>query len=173
MIFEELEFKGVFKIDLEKIEDDRGFFARSWDFKIFKEKGLNEKLIQCNISFNHKKGTLRGIHYQLHPYAEAKLVRCTRGKVFEVLVDLRKNSDTYSQWLGIELTDDHKMIYIPEGFGLGMQTLVDDTELFYQMSGEYAPDYARGIKWDDPKLKINWPINPSVISERDSNFEYM
>jgi len=173
MIFEELEFEGVFKIDLEKIEDDRGFFARSWDFKIFKEKGLNEKLMQCNISFNHKKGTLRGIHYQLHPYAEAKLVRCTRGKVFEVLVDLRKNSDTYSQWLGIELTDDHKMIYIPEGFGLGMQTLVDDTELFYQMSGEYAPDYARGIKWDDPKLKINWPINPSVISERDSNFEYM
>lgn len=174
MIFRHLVFDGVYLIELEKIEDDRGFFARAWDKKLFEENNLNPNLEQCNISFNKKKGTIRGLHYQKYPFEEAKTVRCTKGQVFEVMVDLRKNSKTYLKWHGERLSeDDYKILFIPEGFALGFQTLEENTELFYQMSKKYAPDSARGIKWDDPKLKIEWPMNPTVISERDNCFEYM
>jgi len=174
MIFKKLNIDGVYSIELEKIEDSRGFFARSWDKMEFEKNGLNSNLVQCNISFNKSKGTIRGIHYQDSPYEEAKLVRCVKGKVFEVFVDLRKNSKTYMDWGTIEL-DSEKLIclYVPEGVGLGFQTLVDDSELFYQMTQEYVPTSARGIRWNDPKLKITWPLKLTVISERDASFNYL
>jgi len=171
MNFIELEFKGSYIVEPKKIEDERGFFARSWDKKIFEEKGLNSNLVQCNISFNKKKGTLRGIHYQIHPYAEAKLIRCTRGRVFEVLIDLRKTSKTFKKWIGIELnSNNHTMLYVPEGFALGMQTLEDNTELFYQMSQVYMPQYAKGIRWDDRTFNISWPEKITVISKKDLSY---
>ena len=123
-----------------------------------------------NISFNRKKGTTRGLHYQIAPYEEAKLVRCTQGKVFEVIIDLRKNSETFLQWESIELdSKNHEMLFVPEGFALGLQTLEDDSEVCYQMSQFYKPEYSRGIKWNDKTLNISWPLNPTVISEKDSN----
>jgi dTDP-4-dehydrorhamnose 3,5-epimerase len=168
MIFKELEFKGVFKIDLEKIGDNRGYFSRSWDKKEFEVHGLNSKLVQCNISFNKIKGTIRGLHFQKKPHEEAKFVRCVKGKVYEVFVDLRKNSKTFLKWGGIEL--DSKgltCLYVPEGFALGFQTLENDTELSYQMSEWYKPEFSQGIVWDDKKLGIKWPITMSIISEKD------
>ena len=168
MIFEELEFKGVFKIDLEKIEDSRGFFSRSWDQKEFEKHGLNSQLVQCNISFNKIRGTIRGLHFQKKPYEEAKFVQCIKGKVYEVFVDLRKNSETFLKWSGIEL-DSKKLtcIYVPEGFALGFQTLEDNTELSYQMSEWYKPEYSKGIIWNDKELRIKWPITMSIMSEKD------
>jgi len=168
MIFRELDFDGVYIIDLEKIVDNRGFFARAWDEKRFQGKGLDSNLVQCNISFNKKKGTVRGLHYQGSPYEEAKFVRCVKGKVYEVFVDLRKDSKTFLKWDGIEL-DSEKLtcLYVPEGFALGFQTLEDNTELFYQMSQFYKPDYSRGIIWNDKNLKIKWPIKMTIISEKD------
>lgn len=172
MIFSEIKLNGAFLIELEKSEDERGFFARAWDKKIFADYNLNSNLVQCNVSFNKKQGTIRGMHYQLPPYAEAKLVRCTKGSVFEVLVDLRKNSNTYKQWYGIKLnSDDYKMIYVPEGLALGFQTLQDNTELFYQMSQFYMPEFARGFRWNDPTFKISWPLAVTTISKKDSSFE--
>jgi dTDP-4-dehydrorhamnose 3,5-epimerase len=168
MIFEELEFEGVFKIDLEKIEDNRGFFSRSWDKKEFEEHGLNSQLVQCNISFNKIRGTIRGLHFQKKPHEEAKLVRCVKGKAYEVFVDLRKNSETFLKWGQIEL--DSKgltCIYVPEGFALGFQTLEDNTELLYQMSEWYKPKLSKGIIWNDKELGIKWPITMSTISEKD------
>ena len=173
MIFEELKLKGVFKIQLEKIEDERGFFSRCWDKNEFEKYGLNSKIIQCNISFNEKKGTLRGLHYQSKPYEEAKLIHCTRGKIYEVILDLRKESKTYKQWESIELSQsDYNLLYVPEGFALGFQTLEDNTELFYQMSEKYVPESARGINYKDPKFHINWPLEVQTISKRDSSFEF-
>lgn len=168
MIFRQLEFDGIYIIELEKIEDNRGFFVRSWDRKKFQEKGLNPNLVQCNISFNKIKGTVRGLHFQNSPYEEAKFVRCVKGKVFEVFVDLRKNSKTFLKWSGIEL-DSEKLtcLYIPEGFALGFQTLENNTELFYQMSQWYKPEHSHGIIWNDIDLGIKWPIKMSVISEKD------
>jgi dTDP-4-dehydrorhamnose 3,5-epimerase len=170
--FTELKLSGSYIIDMEKIPDERGFFARTWDSNLFKEKGLISNFVQCNISFNYKKGTLRGLHYQEPPYGEAKFVRCTKGRVFEVMVDLRKNSHTYLHWDGHELnSNDGKMLYVPENFALGFQALEDNTELFYQMSRSYVPEFSRGLKWNDPKLKIEWPLEPTVISNKDSCFE--
>ncbi len=170
MIFTGIKLKGSFIIEPEKIIDERGFFARAWDKKIFEQLGLNPKIIQCNISFNKVKGTIRGMHYQAAPYEEAKLVRCTKGKAFEVMLDLRSYSNTYKQWLGVELSDEnHKMLYVPEGFALGFQILEDNTELFYQMSQVYMPEFGRGIRWDDPTIKISWPLKPTVISKKDSS----
>ena len=166
----ETKLKGSFIIEPEKLIDERGFFARTWDKKIFEELGLNPKIIQCNVSFNKVKGTIRGMHYQADPYEEVKLVRCTKGKAFEVMVDLRSHSSTYKQWLGVELSDEnYKMIYVPEGFALGFQVLEDNTELFYQMSQSYMLEYSRGIRWDDPTIKISWPLKPTVISKKDSS----
>lgn len=168
MIFTETKLRGSFVIEPEKIIDKRGFFARIWDKEIFEKHGLNPRILQSNISFNKKKGTIRGMHYQTTPYEEAKLVRCTKGKAFEVILDLRSSSKTYMQWLGIELsTKNYKMIYVPEGFALGFQTLEDNTELFYQMSEVYMPEFGRGIRWDDPVINISWPLKPTVISKKD------
>ncbi len=168
MIFKELEFEGVFKIELEKMEDNRGFFARSWDKKEFEKIGLNSQLVQCNISFNKIKGTIRGLHFQKKPHEEAKFVRCVKGKVYEVFVDLRKNSKTFLKWGGIELDSEGlTCLYVPEGFALGFQTLEDNTELLYQMSEWYKPEFSEGIIWDDKELGIKWPITMSKISEKD------
>ena len=173
MIFEELKLKGIFKIQLEKIEDERGFFSRCWDKNEFEKRGLNTKIIQCNISFNKNKGTLRGLHYQSKPYEEAKLIHCTRGKIYEVILDLRKESKTYKQWESIELSQsDYNLLYVPEGFALGFQTLEDNTELLYQMSEKYVPESARGINYKDPKFDIKWPLEVKTISQRDSSFEF-
>lgn len=171
MLFSETKLAGTFIIDFELHEDERGFFARAWCEEEFKEHGLNPRLVQCNVSFNRKLGTLRGMHYQVVPYAEAKLVRCTRGAIYDVVIDLRPNSLTYKQWLNLELTEDnHRAIFIPEGLAHGFQTLRDDSEVFYQMSESYHPEWARGIRWNDPIFKIKWPIHPPIISERDQNF---
>lgn len=172
MKFIETDLKGAFTIELDKISDERGFFARCWDEEIFRSRNLNSKIVHCNISFNKKRGTLRGIHYQTRPYQEVKLVRCTKGRSYEVLLDLRPKSKTYKQWCTVELCqDDYKLLYVPEGFGLGMQTLENNTELFYLMSEKYMPEYTRGIRYDDPSFKIKWPLKISVISEKDSSFK--
>ena len=174
MIFNETKLKGSYIIDVEKINDNRGFFARSWDKNIFEQKGLNSNLTQCNISFNKKKGTLRGMHYQEHPYQETKLVRCTRGSVYEVMIDLRKDSKTFKQWESVELhSDEHKMLYVPEEFALGFQTLEDNTELFYHMSQFYKPEYSKGLKYDDPSLKILWPLRITVVSQKDKSWKFI
>ena len=172
MKFIETKLKGSFVIELEKNIDIRGFFARSWDADIFEEHGINPKIVQCNISFNKKKGTLRGLHYQVQPYEEAKLVRCTRGRIFEIFIDLRPESSTFKQWESIELTDDnYKMLYVPEGFALGFQTLENNSELFYQMSQKYVPEASRGIRWDDPRFDIKWPLKITTISEKDKSWK--
>ncbi|MDQ7788253.1 MAG: dTDP-4-dehydrorhamnose 3,5-epimerase [Thermodesulfovibrionales bacterium] len=177
MNFTETQLKGVYIIELEKFEDDRGFFARTFCRREFESHGLNPNVVQCNISYNKKKGTLRGMHYQAGPYKEAKLVSCIRGAIYDVLIDLRSDSPTYRQWLSVELTArcsplaaHYKMLYISEGFAHGFLTLMDDTEVFYQMSEFYIPEYARGIRWNDPLFHITWPIDVAVISEKDKTF---
>ncbi len=171
MIFTETKLKGAFIIDIEPREDERGFFARSWCEDEFKQRRLNPRLVQCNISFNLKNGTLRGMHYQIAPFAEAKVVRCTMGAIYDVIIDLRHNSTTFNQWFAVELTaENHRAVYVPEDFAHGFQTLMDNTEVFYQMSEFYHPEYARGARWDDPAFGIMWPIFDAIISEKDSNF---
>jgi dTDP-4-dehydrorhamnose 3,5-epimerase len=168
MVFSETRLRGAYVIDLERREDARGFFARSWDTHEFSVRGLNSRVVQCSVSFNARRGTLRGMHYQAKPYEEAKLVRCTRGAAYDVIVDLRADSPTHLQWEAIELTEgNHRMIYVPEGFAHGFQTLEDATELFYQMSQVYHPETARGVRWDDPAFGIRWPAGERIISERD------
>ena len=170
--FFETKLNGAYIIKLEKLEDERGFFARSWDKQIFENKGLDGNLLQSNISFNKKKGTIRGMHYQVKPYEEAKLVQCTKGKVFEVIIDLRKDSSTYKKWDSVELSqENYNLLYVPKGLALGFQTLQDNTELFYQMYQIYKPEYARGIRYDDPIFNIDWPEKPSIISKRDLSFK--
>ena len=174
MIFTETKLKGAFIIELEKLEDERGFFARTWDQKQFEECGLNSKLVQCDISFSKKKGTLRGLHYQIAPYEEAKLVRCTRGKIFDVVIDLRHESKTFKEWIGVELSvENYKILYVPEGLAHGFETLQDNTEVSYQMSEVYMPEYAKGVRWDDPLFKINWPLNMPIISKKDLSYEFL
>ena len=171
MIFLETILKGVYVIELEKIEDVRGFFARSWCEKEFENQGLNSKLVQCNISFNEKKGTIRGMHYQDKPYEEVKLVRCTKGAIYDVIIDLRENSTTFKQWISIQLTEgNRKMLYIPEGFAHGFQTLEDNTEVFYQMSEFFNPDASKGYRWNDKSFLIDWPIENKIISFKDNNY---
>ena len=171
MIFTETTLKGAFLIDPERREDERGFFARTWCQREFESHGVREQWVQCNISFNRKKGTLRGLHYQTPPYEEAKLIRCTRGAVYDVIIDLRPDSPTFTRWVAVDLTaDDRRMLYIPEGFAHGFQTLTDDAEIFYQMSQFYAPAYASGVRWDDPALSIAWPADERTISARDRSY---
>ena len=168
MIFRETLLKEAYVIELEAIEDERGFFARSWCSKEFERYGLNPHLVQCNISYNKKKGTLRGMHFQAAPHEEAKLVRCTRGAIYDVILDLRVESATYKKWISVELTaDNRKMLYVPEGFAHGFQTLEDDSEVFYQMSTFYHPDSAKGVRWNDPEFGIEWPDRAPIISDRD------
>ncbi len=172
MIFTETKLKGSYIIELEKLEDERGFFSRSWDRNEFEEMGLDPNLVQCSISFNSKKGILRGIHYQKEPFEEAKLVRCTKGEIFDVIVDLREESPSKNDWFGIELSEkNHKMIYVPKGFAHGFQTLEDNSEVFYQMTQEYNDKYATGRKWNSGDFKISWPILPPILSKKDSSWE--
>ena len=171
MIFTETKLKGAFIIELQRLEDERGFFARSWCQREFEAHGLNPRLVQCNISFNSKKGTLRGMHYQVKSFEEAKLIRCTMGSIYDVIVDLRPDSPSFRQYVGIVLTpDNRKMLYVPEGFAHGFLTLEDNTEVFYQMSEFYMPEYARGIRWNDSAFGIHWPIHAEIISERDQSY---
>jgi len=171
MRFYETQLSGLFEIHLEPKSDERGFFARSWCEKEFEKHGLNSRILQCNVSFNMRKGTLRGMHFQDEPHAEAKLIRCTRGAIYDVAIDLRCDSKTSKQWVGIELTaENRKMLYIPEGFAHGFLTLEDHTEIFYQMSEFYYPELARGVRWNDPTFNIRWPEEVAVISERDRTY---
>lgn len=175
MIFRETKLHGAFLIEPERLEDDRGFFARTFCQREFAEHGLNGRFVQCNVSFNKKKGTLRGMHYQAEPHAEVKLVRCVRGAVYDVIIDLRPESPTFKQWFATELSGSNRlMIYIPEGLAHGFLTLEDDTELFYQMSEFHDPKAARGVRWDDPAFGVQWPGTPAVVSPKDrsyTNFE--
>jgi dTDP-4-dehydrorhamnose 3,5-epimerase len=171
MTFHETKLQGVFEIRIEPLRDERGFFARSWCQTEFKAHGLNPALVQCNISFNGRKGTLRGMHYQLAPYAEAKLIRCTRGAIYDVIVDLRRESPTFKQWVSVVLTAEKRnMAYVPEDCAHGFLTLEDDTEVLYQMSQFFSAESARGARWDDPAFQIAWPHEIAVISERDKNY---
>mgnify|MGYP001263989547 CR=1 FL=1 len=164
--------KGLYVIELERPEmDERGFFTRIWDKKIFEDKGLNSDLVQISFSFNKTRGTIRGMHFQKKPFAEVKLVRCTRGKIFDVIIDLRAKSNTFMKWISVELNSDNlKMLYIPEGFAHGFQTLEDNTEVSYQMTQYYMPEFAEGIRWDDTQFNIDWPIKFPILSEKDKKY---
>ncbi len=168
MIFIETPLKGAFLVELERLEDERGFFARSWCQKEFEAHGLNPRIVQCNVSFNRRKGTLRGMHYQLPPFEEAKLVRCTAGAIDDVIIDLRRESPTFKQHARATLSrDNHRMLYVPEGFAHGFQTLEDESEVFYQMSQIYSPEHARGVRYDDAAFAIPWTIPNPILNDRD------
>jgi dTDP-4-dehydrorhamnose 3,5-epimerase len=172
MIFKETKLKGAFVVEMESIRDNRGFFARAWCQREFEARGLITGFVQANLTFSPQKGTLRGLHYQIAPHQEIKLVRCTRGAIYDVIIDLRPESPTCRHWLGTELTaDNHAMTYIPGGFAHGYQILMDDTEVFYQVAQFYAPEYERGIRWNDPAFGIEWPIaSPLILSEKDKRW---
>lgn len=172
MKFLETPLAGAYLIELEPITDERGFFARSWCQQTFARQGLNSGLVQCNLSFNHRAGTLRGMHFQRPPHAEDKLVRCSQGAIFDVIVDLRKDSPTYRQWYGTELSArNRRQLYIPKGFAHGYQTLHDETEVCYQVTAYYQPDSEGGLRYDEPTLDIRWPLPVSMISDKDQNWE--
>ena len=169
-IFRETELRGAFVIHPEKLEDARGFFGRVFCKKEFEAHGLNPRFVQCNVAFNKKKGTLRGMHYQDPPFEETKLVRCTRGAVYDVIVDLRPASHTFKRWTSAELTsEDYRILYVPKGFAHGYQTLVDDTEVFYQVSEFYHPECERVLRWDDPEIAVQWPLRDKIMSNKDRN----
>jgi dTDP-4-dehydrorhamnose 3,5-epimerase len=169
MKFVETKLKGAFVIELDMHSDDRGFFARSFCKHEFAQFGLNNSIIQINNSLSKYKGTLRGMHYQLFPKQEDKIVRCIKGAIYDVIIDMRKESETFSEWFGIELSEaNRKSLYVPKGFAHGNISLVDNSELFYLTTEYYSPDFERGIRWDDPKFNIKWPIVPVEISEKDS-----
>ncbi|MGX5687499.1 dTDP-4-dehydrorhamnose 3,5-epimerase [Arcticibacter tournemirensis] len=169
MIFTETKLKGSFVINIKPIEDNRGFFARSFCRREFEEYKLKTNVVQTNLSFNKEKGTLRGLHTQFSPFEETKLVRCTRGSIYDVIVDLRSDSDTFRQWIGVELSaNDYRMLYVPEGFAHGFITLKDNTDVTYQVTQYYTPGAERGYRWDDPAFDIEWPIEPKIISDKDN-----
>lgn len=171
MIFTPTALAGVWIIDPEPIADERGMFARTWCAREFAEHGLNAQIAQCNVSFNHRRGTVRGMHYQLAPHQEAKLVRCTAGAIFDVALDVRPGSPTWGQHVGVTLrAGERRMLYIPEGCAHGFQTLEDNSEIFYQMSEFYAPELGRGARWDDPAFSIVWPAPVTMINERDRSY---
>jgi dTDP-4-dehydrorhamnose 3,5-epimerase len=172
MKFLETKLKDAFVIELDRLEDERGFFARSWSQREFAEHKLNSLCVECNVSFNEKKGTLRGMHFQSEPNRQAKLVRCTRGKIYDVIIDLRQTSPTFKQWLGVELTvENHLMLYVPEGFAHGFQTLEDNCEVLYQMSTYYAPESSNGVRWNDPAFNIQWPAAAErIMNGRDQEY---
>jgi len=161
--FTHLDLPGVFLIHLEPTTDSRGSFTRTYCQHEFKKHGIHKHFTQSNLSYNRKKGTLRGLHYQTSPYEEAKLIRCTKGKIFDVIVDLKTH-----KWISLELQND--MLYIPEGYAHGFQTLEDNTEVFYQMTAPYSQNHAQGLAWNDPKLSIEWPLKNPIISERDQQW---
>jgi dTDP-4-dehydrorhamnose 3,5-epimerase len=170
VLFTETELDGAYIVDLEPREDDRGFFARAWCANEFAEHGLSTELVQSNLAFNRRQGTLRGMHFQREPHAEVKLVRCTRGAVYDAIIDLRSGSQTYMRWIGIELTDENRRaLYVPKGFAHGYQTLVDDTEIFYQVSEFYSPEFEDGVRWNDPAFGIRWPDPATpLLSSKDA-----
>ncbi len=171
MIFTKTKFHEAFIIEPEPLEDERGFFARSFCEKEFEKHGLNPRIVQCSISFNKKKGTLRGIHYQVFPHQEAKLVSCIRGAIYDIIIDLRPDSPTFKHWLAVELTaDNHRMLYVPEGVAHGFQTLVDNTEVLYQMFEFYYPECERGVRWNDPAIGIQWPFENCIVSPKDQQY---
>lgn len=168
MIFTETKLKGAFVLDIKKLEDERGFFGRSWCANEMKDHGLNANICQANTSLSKQKGTLRGMHYQLDPYQETKLIRCTHGSIYDVIIDLRPDSPTYKDWFGIELSrDNYKMLYVPEDFAHGFVTLEDDVEVTYLVTQFYTPGAEAGIRWNDPGFNIKWPLTPEVISDKD------
>jgi dTDP-4-dehydrorhamnose 3,5-epimerase len=170
MRFEQTPLSGVWVIDVDRLTDERGWFARTFDAAEFAARGLRPDVVQCNASFNACRATLRGLHYQAAPHGETKVVRCVRGRVFDVAVDLRPSSATYCRWYGVELSaGNQRMLYIPDGFAHGFQTLTDDSELLYMMGTEYVPGAGRGVRWNDPAFAIDWPVvaGERTISERD------
>jgi len=172
MKFQETELNGAYLIELERNEDERGFFTRVWDKKLYEEKGLNSELSQISFSYSKKRGTLRGMHFQKKPFEETKLVRCTKGKIFDVIIDLQPESSTYKKWLSIELSADNlQALYIPEGFAHGFQTLEDSCEVCYHMSNWFSPEHARGIRYDDEEFNIEWPIDNPIISKKDLSYK--
>jgi dTDP-4-dehydrorhamnose 3,5-epimerase len=173
MQFVQTPLPGAWVVELDLLGDERGWFARTFDADEFEQRGLNPAVVQCNASFNARSGTLRGMHYQAEPHGESKLVRCVRGAIFDVAVDLRSDSPTYRRWHGVELSAENRLaFYIPAGLAHGFQTLTDDSEVLYQMGHPYVPDAARGVRWDDPAFGIQWPASDGerVVSERDSSF---
>jgi dTDP-4-dehydrorhamnose 3,5-epimerase len=171
MIFEETPLRGAYVIEPERINDHRGFFARVWCKKELERRGLNSELSQSNIGFSHVKGTLRGLHFQKPPHAESKIVRCTRGSIFDVIVDLRPESPTYKRWFGIELSDENgKMVYVAEGMAQGYMTLQDNTEINYHATEFFNAEAASGVRFDDPVLGIRWPMSATAISEQDRSW---
>ncbi len=168
MRFIETELKDAYIVDLERHEDHRGFFARAWAEDEFARHGLNSRVVNVNTSYNHTRGTLRGMHFQHAPHAEVKLVRCVRGAIFDVIIDLRPTSPTFKRWIGVELTaDNRRALYVPEGFAHGLQTLEDHTDVFYQVSQFYTPGAEGGVRYDDPAFAIEWPLPVSIISDKD------
>jgi dTDP-4-dehydrorhamnose 3,5-epimerase len=171
MTFAGTSLRSVVRIELDRMEDDRGSFARSWCAREAEAHGLNPRVVQCNVSVNRRRGTLRGMHFQTAPHAEAKLVRCTRGAIVDVVVDLRPDSPTYKRWERFELTAQNgSAIYVPEGMAHGFQTLEADTEVLYQMSEFYSPQHAGGVRWNDPAFGIEWPIADPILSARDATY---
>jgi dTDP-4-dehydrorhamnose 3,5-epimerase len=171
MIFTETALKGAYIVDLELKHDDRGFFARTFCAREFEEHGLQPTVAQVNLSFNHKAGTLRGMHFLAEPGKETKFIRVIRGAILDVIVDLRPDSPTFHQHISVELTaENRRALYVPEPFAHGFQTLADETEILYQMGNFYSPGYERGLRYDDPALGIKWPLDVSVISERDRSW---
>jgi len=171
VIFHETILKGAFIVEPERKEDERGFFARTWSTEEYSKHGLNPKISQCSVSYNSRKGTLRGMHYQVPPHEEVKLVRCTRGAIFDVVIDLRPGSSTYTRHTSVVLTEANGLLlYIPEGVAHGYQTLEDDSEVFYQISETFHPESARGVRWDDPCFDIPWPDADRIILPRDRQY---
>lgn len=172
VIYHETSLKDAYVLELEKVEDERGFFVRMWCKEELASRGLNGDLAQCSLSFNQKRGTLRGMHFQIPPYGETKLVRCIKGSIFDVIIDLRSQSTTYMKWMGVKLSaDNRQMLYIPKGFAHGFQTLEDESEVLYFISEAYHPEAARGVHWNDPAFQITWPeIKDRVISGKDQNW---
>ena len=174
MRFVETALPGVWVIEFEPVGDERGWFARTFDVAEFEARGLDAQVVQCNASFNSQRGTLRGMHYQAEPHGEQKLIRCVRGAIFDVALDLRPESPEFCRWHAVELTGgEHRLLYLPRGVAHGFQTLTDDAEVLYQMGCEYVPDASRGVRWDDPLFAIGWPAAPvggRIVSERDRSF---
>ncbi len=172
MKFTKTDLKDAYIIDLERLSDERGFFARAYCENEFKEHGIDSQIVQANVSYNHKKGTMRGMHFQEEPHGEAKLIRCTKGAIYDAIIDVRQDSPTYKEWIGVELNEENRrMLYVPEGFAHGFITLEDDVEVTYQVSEFYTPGAEKGIKYDDPMFNIDWPVEVEVISEKDRDWE--
>jgi dTDP-4-dehydrorhamnose 3,5-epimerase len=171
VIFKPTDLPGAFLIEPERHADVRGYFARTYCEKEFTDQGLDPHVSQCSVSFNHRKGTLRGMHYQLAPFEEVKVVRCNRGSIYDVIIDLRSDSPSYKKWFAAQLDEENgKMLYIPKGFAHGFLTLADNTEVFYQMSQVFSAEHARGVRWNDPSFSIHWPAPVGIILDRDRNY---